>query len=179
MARRHIVICAQCGRQFDVNKGGFYNNQSRRYTCLNCGNRIKREANNRKRAENAARRRALADEREQRTGMRQSIGAMTVKIILGILLIRWGLPSNSPGVLLLIGVALLAWGLIPFVKAKLEQSGKSIKSIMPSLSSLKFRKTDHSSPSKQYDEREQWICRWCGATTSGNTCEFCGRARGK
>lgn len=179
MARKHMVVCSQCGRQFDANKGGYYNRQSRRYTCLQCGNRIKRAANETRRARNAERRRVLADEREQRTGMRQSIGSMITKIVFGILFIYAGLTKEESALRIIIGVSLLAWGLIPFVKARLKQSGKRL---LPSFSSMKMKmriKEDNRNIARNELRNDPWICRWCGATTSGDSCEFCGRAKGK
>ena len=180
MGRKHIVVCTQCGRQFDANKGGYYNRKSRRYTCLKCGNRIKREASENKRARNAERRRVLADEREQRTGMRQSIGSMIAKIVFGILFIYAGINNKEPALRIIIGMSLLAWGLIPFVKAKLKQSGKHL---LPSFSSMKMKrktKKEKQNISRNESKRnDPWICRWCGATTSGDSCEFCGRVKGK
>ena len=37
MAAKHLVVCVQCGRQFDANRGGYYNSKTRRYMCKSCG----------------------------------------------------------------------------------------------------------------------------------------------
>lgn len=36
-AKQHLVVCVMCGRQFDANRGGYYNSRTRRYTCKTCG----------------------------------------------------------------------------------------------------------------------------------------------
>lgn len=82
---RHMVICEQCGRRFDANTGSYYNSASRRYTCKSCAIKIYNQQRAIQRQENAARRKAAADEREKNTGMRQSTGAMIAKIVFGVL----------------------------------------------------------------------------------------------
>ncbi len=151
MARQHIVTCVNCGRQFDVNKkGGFYSSTSRRYVCKSCGKKIKAEEKKEKRDEKRASRgnssgidkakvagavaygaaagarsadaaRQRADDREQKTGMRQSMGAMIAKIAIGALFVITSLTMGdaaSIAVGMIIGIALIAWGLIPYIKAK-------------------------------------------------------------
>lgn len=34
---KHMVTCVICGKRFDANRGGYYNGDSRRYTCKKCG----------------------------------------------------------------------------------------------------------------------------------------------
>ncbi len=180
MARKHLVICAQCGRQFDANSGGYYDRQSRRYTCLRCGNAIRREYNNVRKAESAERKRALADEREQKTGMRQSTASMILKIAFGILFIYVGFTSKSTFTGLIIGVGLLAWGLVPYIKAQAKRISAS-KVAFPATGMDRKSKSvpAKSVPTQSVPNDYTWICRWCGATTSGNTCEFCGRVKEK
>ncbi len=67
-----------------------------------------------------------ADEREAKTGMRQSKGAMIAKIVCGCLFIavsftkpegeEWTVGYFLTAVIL--GVTLIAWGLVPYMKAK-------------------------------------------------------------
>ena len=67
-----------------------------------------------------------ADERETKTGMRQSKGAMAAKIICGCLFIAVGFtkPEGETWTFgyfltaLILGVSLISWGLIPYMKAK-------------------------------------------------------------
>lgn len=33
---KHLVICVDCGTQFDANRGGYYDPLTRRYTCKRC-----------------------------------------------------------------------------------------------------------------------------------------------
>lgn len=101
MASKHLVVCQSCGRQFDANRGGYYNRATRRYTCKACGN-------------------------QARTGMKQSKAAMIAKIVFGVLFILVGIaptePQENPVAFfltsLLIGGALIAWGLVPYIKVK-------------------------------------------------------------
>lgn len=100
MASKHIVVCQNCGRQFDANRGGYYNRTTRRYTCKSCGNRA-------------------------RTGMKQSKGAMIAKIAFGVIFILAGFSSPESGwsigyflTALVIGGALIAWGIMPYLKAR-------------------------------------------------------------
>lgn len=101
MASKHIVVCQNCGRQFDANKGGYYNKTTRRYTCKACGNQAK-------------------------TGMKQSKCAMIAKIFFGLMFIIVGIAPPEPNefsvstflIGLVIGVALIAWGIMPYIKAK-------------------------------------------------------------
>lgn len=101
MASKHIVVCQHCGRQFDANRGGYYNRSTRRYTCKACGNMA-------------------------RTGMKQSKGAMIAKIAFGVMFILAGFVSPDSGwtigyflTALVIGGALIAWGIIPYLKPKM------------------------------------------------------------
>ena len=79
-----------------------------------------------------------ADEREQKTGMRQSSGAMMAKIIFGGLFIVCGFvpPSNGEWSLsylltaLVVGGALLAWGIIPYMDAKKKREHQEMKEIL-------------------------------------------------
>ncbi len=66
-----------------------------------------------------------ADEREARTGMRQSKGAMIAKIVLGGLFLAVSLePSDGEWTIgyflfcLILGGGLIAWGLLPYLDAR-------------------------------------------------------------
>ena len=155
MARKHIVVCAECGKQFDANRGGYYNKQTRRYTCKSCGKKI------------------TGDARERSTGMRQSTGAMIAKIVFGALFVISGFTTGIPamgenfasgfGALLMsiiLGGALLAWGLVPYFKAKKAQEAAAARSMAVEIAR-------QNAPKK---------CPACGAMTKGDVCEFCGSA---
>ena len=148
MASKHFVICAQCGKQFDANRGGYYNSKSRRYTCKACG-----------KAHQAA-------VREQRTGMKQSMGAMIAKIAFGILFVLAGFSSPEGGwsieyflTALVVGGALIAWGLLPYLKV------------------YKEKRAEELSKRKAADQQSNSIktCTSCGATGFGDFCEYCGK----
>ena len=151
MARKHIVVCQNCGRQFDASKGGYYNNQTRRYTCKKCGKQI------------------TGDAREKATGMRQSVGAMIAKIAIGALFVISGFTAmakqesagDAIGTLLvglIIGAALITWGLVPYLKAKKTSEAAAARDAAAAFE-LK------NAPKK---------CSACGAMTKGDVCEYCG-----
>ena len=157
MASKHMVTCVECGRRFDVNAGGgYYNKSSRRYTCKKCGNQIKN-----------ANRKAQAKEREARTGMKQSMGAMIAKIAVGILFVIAGFSSPEGGwtfgyflTALVVGVALIAWGLLPYLNAK------KAKTIVEDVASADV---------EEETKEEVKVCKSCGASGTGLICEYCGK----
>ena len=66
-----------------------------------------------------------ADEREARTGMRQSRGAMIAKIVFGALFIWAGFDPSDGGwtfsyfvFCLILGCGMIAWGLLPYLEAR-------------------------------------------------------------
>lgn len=78
-----------------------------------------------------------ADEREAKTGMRQTNGAMVAKIFFGALFIVYGfVPNNGEWsfsyfvTALLIGGALISWGLIPYINAKRKREHEEMKEIL-------------------------------------------------
>lgn len=144
---KHMVTCVQCGRQFDANRGGYYNRSSRRYTCKSCGKRLQ------------------ADRNERATGMRQSRGAMIAKIAIGALFLICGFMSPEGGwtvgyflTALVIGGALIAWGLLPYLRAKKEASAEA----------------EARAEAKRELENEPKRCPACGAISKGKYCEYCG-----
>ena len=151
---KHIVVCQYCGKQFDANKGGYYNSTSRRYTCKSCGSKAKKEQKEYE-----------ADKREAKTGMRQSMGAMIAKIAVGVVFFFIGFTMDSFGsaiIGIVIGLALIAWGLLPW--------------LMPR---LKAKKDAEAEAAKLAAEAERIanapkICPACGAHTKGQKCEYCG-----
>lgn len=122
--RKHIVKCVKCGRQFDANDGGVYYPESHRYACKRCVDKQKAEQAEREKARKASENKAIADERERVTGMRQTKTAMLIKIIVGILFLVCSFPlavqGNIPAFIcgLAVSVALIAWGLVPYLKSK-------------------------------------------------------------
>lgn len=62
-----------------------------------------------------------ADIREERTGMRQSTGAMITKITIGVLFVLTGFTTEDASQIvtgLAVGGGLIAWGVLPYVNAK-------------------------------------------------------------
>ena len=155
MAQKHMVVCVECGRQFDASRGAYYDKNSRRYTCKSCLKKYN------------------ANVREKQTGMKQSMGAMIAKIAFGALFVLIalvnGIPkaSESPaeGITFILtglacGAALLAWGLVPYLKTKKANDAAAAAAAAAAFE-LK------NAPKK---------CPACGAMTKGDVCEYCGAA---
>lgn len=112
---KHLVACVRCGRQFDANDGGSYDQQSRRYTCPDCAAQQYDDA-----VKN------LAKKLKRR---------FIAKIAFGVLSVLSGFNAigsyDAETVVLcfVIGAALLAWALIPYFKGKkmLSEDGKNGK----------------------------------------------------
>ena len=148
--RKHIVTCQLCGRQFDANKGGYYDAASRRYTCKSCG-----------KAHNKAVRSREADQREAATGMRQTQGAMIAKIAVGVICIVSAFGTGTSGATLVgivVGLALIAWGLLPWWKVKKAEKAAAAAAAAEARAKIEEKK----------------ICPACGALSSGEICEYCG-----
>lgn len=127
---KHLVKCVKCGRKFDYDAvGGQYYPESHRYACKNCVDKQKAKQAEDVKARKAAERKAAADEREARTGMRQSIPAMIAKIAAGVVVLVSSFPLLSQGeplsfvIGLAAAVGLAAWGLVPYLKAKQSKRG--------------------------------------------------------
>lgn len=112
MAQNHIVTCHACGQMFDTFRGGYYNAGTAQYTCRKCG-----------RGGNPV-------VRGIRIGMRQTVVGMVLKILFGALFLSISM-SPAEGtewdisyflVCVVLGAALIAWGVIPWLKARREQS---------------------------------------------------------
>lgn len=79
-----------------------------------------------------------ADEREAKTGMRQSNVVMAVKIIVGVACLSGGFLPNDEGQFsvlsmvkgVLIGTGFIAWGLIPYMNAKKKKEQQDLKEIL-------------------------------------------------
>ena len=121
---KHEVTCLKCGRRFDANEGGSYLPESHRYICKKCVEKQKFNHAAPDKAPNAAVRSAQANEREARTGMRQSVPAMIAKIAAGAVVLIGSFPllAQESTIEFIVGVAIAAglavWGLAPYLKAK-------------------------------------------------------------
>ncbi len=146
---KHMVTCVHCGRRFDANMGAYYNSATRRYSCKACGKKVNQ-------AYKRSQRTAAADQREVRTGMRQSLGAMIAKIAFGAIFIISCIGSEIQTFLvgLVLGGALIAWGLVPYLRARQQKQEAQAE-----------QEAIRSAPKQ---------CKNCGAFTSGNYCEYCG-----
>ena len=151
---KRMVVCVSCGRRFDTSKGFYYNKMTGRYTCPKCG-----------KAQKKAIKSAEADEREERTGMRQTVGAMIAKIVFGVLFIvtSFSMDSASSTIIgIVIGLALLAWGLLPW--------------LLPRLKAKKEADAAAAAAAAEAERlaNEPKVCPVCGAHTKGEKCEYCG-----
>lgn len=121
---KHEVTCLKCGRRFDANEGGVYYPESHRYACKDCAKKQKRKQAEDNKARKSAERKEKADERETRTGMRQSIPAMIAKIAAGVIVLMGSFPLLTQGSVIefivgaVIAAGLTIWGLAPYLKAK-------------------------------------------------------------
>lgn len=152
--QKHIVVCRECGRQFDASKGGYYDKVSRRYTCPKCGRQIK-----------SAEKTAAANARESKTGMRQSMGVMIAKIAVGLVFICAAFATGTAGATItgiIIGLALIAWGLLPY--------------LLPKLEAKKAAEAEAAAIAAEAERRANMpkVCPACGAHTKGMKCEYCG-----
>lgn len=144
---KHMVVCQFCGKQFDANRGGYYNSKSRRYTCKSCGKQVK------------------SDQREAATGMRQSMGAMIAKIAVGVLFFCVAFTTGSAGAVItgiVIGLALIAWGLLPWLLSRLKA-----KKELASVDAARAAEEERAANAPK-------VCPACGANTKGTVCEYCG-----
>lgn len=155
MASKHLVVCVQCGRQFDANRGAHYDPQTRRYTCRSC---LKKNAGN---------------ARERSTGMRQSKGAMIAKLAFGAIFVISAFGAFADGlsegvgkaigallVGLVLGAALIAWGLLPWLKVKRESEAAAARAAAEEFARKNALRK----------------CPACGAMSKGDVCEYCGAA---
>lgn len=153
MAQKHMVVCRECGRQFDANRGGYYDRAAQRYTCKSCGRKIKGDLN------------------ERSTGMRQSKGAMIAKLAFGAIFVISAFGAFADGlsegvgkaigallVGLVLGAALIVWGLVPYLNAKREREAAAARAAAEDFAR-------RNAPKK---------CPACGAMTKGENCEYCG-----
>lgn len=159
---KHMVICMSCGKRFDASRGGYYFKSQRRYMCPKCGKTHNREVKEEQ-----------ADEREARTGMRQTTGAMIAKFAVGALFICVGLfggdmEFGARMVGLILGLALIAWGALPIIKTKKAYA--------------EAEQRRQAEIARQAAEAEAlrnmpWTCPACGAKTKGDACEYCGEPK--
>ena len=150
MSKQHIVVCQNCGRQFDASRGGYYNSSTRRYTCKSCGKKLK------------------ADAREGATGMRQSTGAMIAKTAVGVLFLIAAFSTGTAGATLtgiVVGLALIVWGLLPWYKVKKAAADEAKRAATEAAAAEAARLA------------EPWTCPACGAKTKGDVCEYCGEPK--
>lgn len=150
MAQKHMVVCVECGRQFDASRGAHYDPKTRRYTCKSCVKKYN------------------ADVREHSTGMRQSTGAMIAKIVFGVMFIivalTGDLEMSARGVGIVLGLGLIAWGLLPWWKARKANEAAAA------------RAQAEKAAAEYARANAPKTCPACGARTKGDVCEYCGAA---
>ena len=106
MARKHIVVCEVCGRQFDANKErGSYDPDKRRYTCRTCCRAMNKPAPKAKKSADPG----------------KISAAMIIKIVIGVIFFFTAFTLDTAAEIVVgiaIGVGLIAWALVPYIKAK-------------------------------------------------------------
>ena len=98
-------------------------------------------------------------------------GVMIAKIAAGLLFVYIGIApdpefdAGARGVAIIIGLAIIAWALVPYFgwKKKREEVLEEIEKQEKEISELKDALQNR--PRK---------CPFCGATTKGNVCDYCG-----
>lgn len=156
---KHMVICMSCGKRFDASRGGYYFKSQRRYMCPKCGKAHNREVKEEQ-----------ADYREEKTGMRQTQGAMIAKIAVGALFVCVGILGGDMEfgarmVGLILGLALIAWGLLPWYKVYKAKKDAAAAEAAERAAAEAARLS------------VQWTCPACGAKTRGDACEYCGEPK--
>ncbi len=152
MAAKHLVVCVQCGRQFDANRGGYYNSSTRRYTCKDCGRRMTSQPS------------AARPAAPQPVTAKSLLSPMIGKIAIGAIIAIVGIIFLFMGgwfftIFMLPGAAVFVlWGVLPYVKQK-KKEGEMKAAILKAQEEIRNR---------------QKTCPKCGATTKGQVCEFCG-----
>ena len=112
-------------------------------------------------------------EKDPENGMRQSYGAMIVKIGLGAMFLISAITTNwaeqdpdaplAPMLLSVVfGLAFLAWGILPWWNAKRR------------IAAAEARKQAEAAAAEQARLNAPKRCPNCGAATKGDKCEYCG-----
>ena len=112
-------------------------------------------------------------EKDPVNGMRQSNGAMIVKIGMGAVFLISAFTTDwaeqSPGSALapmllsiVFGLAFLAWGVLPWWNAKRR------------IAAAEAKKQAAAAAAEQTRLNAPKVCPQCGAATKGETCEYCG-----
>ena len=155
MAQKHIVTCRACGNQFDTFRGGYYNSNTRLYTCRRCGRRGEGHA------------------RGIRIGMRQTVVGMVLKLLFGALFLAVSCDTSGDWdwayffICIIFGGALIRWAVLPWVKARQEQAALFLQDS----ESQAIEAAEKKKAAPSYAPR---VCPGCGATGTGKVCEYCG-----
>ena len=148
MARKHIVTCLDCGKQFDANRGGYYIQDKGRYLCKSCGKARKKVT------------------KQQHKQFKKSAGSVSIpKIAIGLLFVAAGFSSPDSGwtfgyflTALILGGGLILWGLLPYLKKRKEEKEMA----------------SQVAASAEHELKRPKRCSSCGATGTGEACEYCG-----
>jgi hypothetical protein len=148
MANR-TVSCGVCGKAFDFEHGGHYDEKKRRFICPACGR------------DGGARR-----------IKRPTVGGTVAKVAFGALFLAISIDKPDDGdwlsyflVSMVVGLSLIAWGLLPWLRLRKEE--KKQRAMMDQLQQDQIRQ-------RQEKLAQPKLCPACGATSSGLVCEYCG-----
>ena len=166
MAARHLVICPSCGKQFDANEGGSYDEYIRRYTCPSCVAEQQRISRNVQIRQETVQTQEVPAPRAGRMIWKLAVGALFViasfqfitDVQIGPLLTG-----------LVVGAGFIAWGLVPYLAQK-KAHDASVANRAAEIRTAEERiriETERALNAPR-------ICPACGATTKGQKCEYCG-----
>ncbi len=145
------VHCALCGRAFDADREGYYDEAGGSWTCPQC---------------------MWKDVPPQTRWQFGGWGKAIVKLAVGLIFLVTAFSmEETPSMLvgLVMGLAIIAWGLIPL-----------LRSLLAFRSSQAQRQEAERQRRAAARQRQNAVrtCPNCGASTKGPVCEYCGSPLG-
>ena len=145
----NLVRCSICGKGFNFDAGGKYDDKTGRFICPDCVSEA-------------------SPSRKQK--LRPRIGSTITKLIFSFIFIAFSIEEGfaDPGNMafgLAIGLPLLLWAAVPWLlyRKDLQRQEEFEKRLFEEKQRLR----------REFDEQPR-ICPGCGATTRGKVCEYCG-----
>lgn len=188
MARTHYVVCEECRRKFDATReGAYYNRLTNRYTCKSCVRKQKKQEAQKNsdiyKGKNDINLAIAQGKISKEEAMISQYKNSKAKYVWGIIIAAFGL------VCLIIGFAMISEGpacliLFFYAVASFVVGGLLIRSYL--LKKKKYEAALLTISEKTEAERRAEMdrvrrlqnapkkCPFCGATTKGSFCEYCG-----
>lgn len=152
MADQHIVTCVRCGRRFDANLGYTYDRKSRRYTCPRCSNSSKKTSGSASKV----------------TDKEVKIGGIVLKAVVGLIFFIAAFSSPADGwtigyflTAMVLALGCFAWAFFSYKGMRQAEVEK--------------RRKEAAMRRAAAARIETKTCPSCGAITSGDICEYCGK----